>query len=164
MSSKPNNNWIPVEASYVIDSRAEDIYAVMSDYRVSHPAVLPRQYFQELTVEKGGQGAGTVVRGSLKVFGIVYTFHQIVTEPEPGRVLVETDIETGQWTRFTFEPINGGAQTRLTITSEFPPSKGIMGIMERWTKPAVIRNIYNKELRQIADYVTARNQVAVAAN
>ena len=38
-------NWIHAEASMVIDARPEEIYAVVSDYRVGHPAILPRQYF-----------------------------------------------------------------------------------------------------------------------
>lgn len=146
-------SWIHVEASHTIPARPAAVYAVISDYRVGHPAILPKDYFTYLTVEKGGQGAGTVVRGGLKVFGIEYPFHQIVSEPEPGRVLVETDLDTGQVTRFIFEPVNEGAATRLTIVSDFPPSPGFVGFMERLTKPMIVRNIYNKELRQLAEYV-----------
>ncbi len=87
------------------------------------------------------------------VFGRSYPFRQRVTEPEPGRVLVETDIESGQSTRFTFEPLVGGAQTRVTIASDFPASPGIAGLVERLTRPLVARDIYRKELRQLADYV-----------
>lgn len=157
-------NWIHVEASHVIDARPEEVHAAVSDYRVGHPAILPRQHFTGLSVEKGGQGAGTIVRGSLKVFGQEYSFHQKVTEPEPGRVLVETDIDTGQYTSFTFEPLNGGRQTRVTIASDFPPSRGFVGFMEKFTKPAVVRNIYNKELRQLADYLRAKAAATRAPN
>jgi Polyketide cyclase / dehydrase and lipid transport len=155
-------NWLRAEASHVIDARPEQVYAVLSDYRVGHPAVLPRPYFTDLIVEKGGQGAGTVVRGSVKLFGKEFPFHQLVSEPEPGRILLETDIETGQWSTFTFEPLNGGTQTRLTIASEFPPSRGIMGLVERLTKASVIRRLYKQELRNIAAYVHSTN-AAVSA-
>jgi polyketide cyclase/dehydrase/lipid transport protein len=154
------SNWIHVETSYVIDARPEEIYAVVSDYHVGHPAILPRQYFTELIVEQGGQGAGTILRGSVKVFGMEYPFHQLVSEPEPGRVLVETDIETGQVTGWRFEPLADGAKTRVTIYSDFPPSPGIMGLMERLTKPAIVRDIYKKELGQLANYVRSKRAAA----
>ena len=156
MDTKDRKNWVHVEASHIVDARPEEVYAVVSDYRVGHPAILPKQYFTHLDVEKGGQGAGTIVRGGLKVFGQVYTFHQEVAEPAPGRVLAETNIDTGQYTSFTFEPLNGGKQTRVTIVSDFPPSRGFVGLMEKFTKPAVVRKIYDAELRQLADYLRAK--------
>ncbi len=150
-------SWIHVEASSVIDARPEDVYAIVSDYRVGHPAILPKQHFTELIVEKGGQGAGTVVRVSARVWGKEYPFHQQVTEPEPGKVLVETDVETGQWTRFTFEPLDEGKQTRVTITSEFPPSRGITGLLQRFMLPPVVRDMYRKELQNLTEYVRSAN-------
>ena len=155
--------WIHAEESHVIDARPEEIYAVVNDYRVGHPAILPKQYFTDLIVEEGGQGAGTVLRGSVKVFGQEFPFHQLVSEPEPGRVLVETDTETGQWTRWTFEPLDGGAQTRVTIASEFPPSPGIISVLERLTRPLVVRDIYRKELRQLDEYVRSKRDSALRA-
>ena len=151
------STWIQAEASYVIDARREEVYAVVADFRVGHPAILPRPYFTELIVEQGGQGEGTVVRGSVKMFGTESRFRQRVSEPEPGRVMEEIDIETGQRTRWTFEPLNGGAQTRVTIASEFPPSPGLIGLLERLTKPAVVRSLYLKELRQLGDYVYSQH-------
>jgi hypothetical protein len=151
-------SWIHAESARVIDARAEDIYAVMSDYQVGHPAILPRQYFTGLTVEQGGKGEGTLLRGSVKVAGTEYPFHLRVTEPEPGRVLAETDIDTGQVTKFIVEPLGGGEQTRVTIASDFPPSPGLMGLIERLTRPPVTRDIYQKELKQLADYVSSQGR------
>lgn len=164
MTTRNRSNWIHVEASHIVDARPEDVYAVVSDYRVGHPAILPRQYFTRLDVEKGGQGAGTILRGALKVFGQEYTFHQEVTEPEAGRVIAETDIETGQYTSFTFESLNSGKQTRVTIVSDFPPSRGFTGFMEKFMKPAIIRKIYNAELQQLADYLRAKTTTKTAPN
>jgi hypothetical protein len=153
-------SMIRSEASAVIDARPEELYAVVSDYRVGHPAILPKPYFTELTVEKGGQGAGTVIRTRMKVFGREYAFHQAVTEPEPGRVLVETDMDTGQFSSFTFEPLNAGKQTRVTIKAENPASPGIVGLLERLTQPAFNRRLFQQELRNLADYVRRKNAPA----
>lgn len=149
-------NWIHAEASSVINARPEEIYAVISDYRVGHPAIVPKQYFSELIVEKGGQGTGTVIRGEVTVFGRVTPFHHQVSEPEPGHVLVETDIETGQYTTFTLEPLNGGSQTHLIIASEFPRPEGFEGFVTNLMLPPVARKMYRQELQQIADYVGSR--------
>jgi Polyketide cyclase / dehydrase and lipid transport len=153
-------NWIHVEASGVVDARPDAIYAVISDYQVGHPAIVPKQYFTELVVEKGGQGAGTAIRGNVRVLGGNYPLHQLVSEPEPGRVLMETDIETGQYTTFTIEPLNGGSQSRVTIASEFPSPGGFAVFMTRLMLPPVTRKMYREELGQLAAYV---KQVAVKA-
>lgn len=156
------SNWIHAEASHIIDARPEEVYAVVSDYHVGHPAILPKEYFTKgLTVEKGGKGAGTVLHSSVTVWGRDFPFRQAVTEPEPGRVIVETDIDTGQYTTFTFEPLDGGRQTRVTISSEFPVSKGLTGVIERMTKASMARTMFQKELQNLADYV---REVAVSGS
>lgn len=146
-------NTIHVEASAVIDASPEKVYAVVADYHTGHPAIVPKQYFTSLTVESGGLGAGTVVRGTVKVLGTEYPLHHQVSEPEPGRVLVETDLDTGDATRFTFEPLNGGRQTRVTIATDFVASPGLAGFLEKLSKPRVARDMYQKELRNLAEYV-----------
>jgi hypothetical protein len=152
--------WIQVEATQVFEAQPAAVYGVIADYRVSHPAILPKA-FTELVVEQGGYGAGTVLHGAVQVWGRSYPFHQIVSEPEPGRVLQETDLETGQITQFIFEPLDGGRRTQLTIVSHFPPSPGLLGWLERWTKPAVVRRLYRQELAQLAAYL--RNQQTAAS-
>ncbi len=146
-------NWLHVEETKVIDARPQDIHAVVSDYQVGHPAILPKQYFTALTVEKGGKGAGTEIRGNVRVYGGDHPFHHVVSEPEPGHVLMETDVETGQYTTFTFEPVNGGSQSLVTIASEFPLPGGFAGFMTRLMMPAVVRKMYKQELQQLADYM-----------
>lgn len=143
---------IKVQASEVIDARPEDVYALLSDYKIGHPAILPKPYFTGLTVEKGGQGEGTIVITKMKVMGQEFVYRQAVTEPEPGRLLVETDLETGQFSSFTFEPVNGGKQTYLTIYSEFPGKAGFAGWMEKLMQPMIVGRIYRQELRNIAVY------------
>ena len=148
------NNIFHVEASAVINAPSANLYAVISDYRVGHPAIVPKPYFSELIIEQGGQGAGTVLRGTLTAFGRAYPFHHRVSEPQPGSVLVETDIETGQYTTFTFEPLAGDTQTRVTIASEFPRKPGFVGFMESLTIPPFTRRLYKQELENLSLYVS----------
>ncbi len=149
-----------VEAWVVIAARPDDIYAVISDYRVGHPAILPKTYFKNLTVEEGGKGAGTVLRIEMEVFGRKSHYHLRVAEPEPGRVLVEAEMDDSLATTFTLEPIGDGSQTRVTIRTDFTPSPGIPGWVERWMNPPVMRNIYKQELRQLAETMQARPSAA----
>jgi hypothetical protein len=147
---------IHVEAAQVIDARPEDVYAVLRDYRVGHPAILPKPYFEECTVLEGGVGAGTVIRVRMNVMGAKREYRIVVTEPQPGRLLMETDADAGVVTTFTLEPVNDGQQTRLTITTDSKPSPGITGVMERLVNPPVSRRIYHKELAQLNDYMRGR--------
>ncbi|MFN8563803.1 MAG: hypothetical protein U0703_19785 [Anaerolineae bacterium] len=100
-------NMLHAEYAAEIEAPPDIIYGIFADYRNSHPAILPKPYFGDLTVEQGGVGAGTVVSGAVRVYGTSYPFHLVVTEPEPGRVLVETDTETQQVTKFILEPLCG---------------------------------------------------------
>src|SRR5512134_2276283 len=96
------------EASAVIDAHPQEVYAILSDYRTGHPAILPSPYFTGLVVEKGGQGAGTLAHTTMKVLGVRREYHLAVTEPEPGRVLQETDLAAGVTTKFTIDALDGG--------------------------------------------------------
>ncbi len=147
---------IHAEASDVIDARPEEIYAVLSDYRVGHPAILPKPYYTELTVEQGGQGAGTVIRFGMNVMGVQRVFRGVVSESEPGRVLVETYPEAGAVTTFTVEPLQGGTHSRVTIATAVEASPGVMGLAEKMMNPPILRRIFKKELRQLADYARSK--------
>ena len=144
---------IHAEASDIIDARPEAIYAVLSDYRVGHPAILPKPYFTDLIVEQGGQGAGTLIEVRMNVMGARQVYHETVSEPEPGRVLVEADRAAGVTTTFTIEPLNGGARSRVTIATDVRASPGFKGMLEKLFNPPVTRRIFRQELRQLADYM-----------
>jgi hypothetical protein len=152
---------IQVDASAVIDARAEAIYRVLADYEVGHAAIVPKQYFKELTVEKGGHGAGTVIRLKMNVYGSEFHYHQIVSEPEPGRIIKETDINTGLSSWFTLVPLGNGEQTRVTISSEFIPSEGFKGVIEKLFTPPTMHRIFKTELENLANYMHTHKTVAV---
>lgn len=146
-------NQIHVEVSEVIEARPDKVYAILADYRVSHPAILPRPYFTQLTVEEGGQGAGTIVRVGMEVMGKAFAYRQIISEPEPGRVLQEVDDAAGVFTTFTVDPLNGGGRSRVTIATDAAISPGLTGWLERVFNPPVMRRIYKQELQNLAEYV-----------
>lgn len=142
-----------VQAAHDIDARPEAIYSVLADYRVGHPAILPKAYFKDLHVESGGRGAGTAIRFTMRVLGTERTFHSVISEPAPGRVLVEQDDAAGVKTTFSVDPLDGGRRARVTITTETRTSRGFQGLMERLVSPPVLRGIYRQELAQLEAYI-----------
>src|SRR5204863_2277113 len=82
-----------VSGSLRIAAPPARLYGIISDYRNGHPHILPKQ-FSNLRVESGsGVGAGTTIRFEVTMMGRTDRNKAIVSEPEPGRVLVETNLE-----------------------------------------------------------------------
>lgn len=146
-------NTIQVEVTATIDAPPQRVYAVLADYRTHHPNILPKPYFTSLAVEQGGIGAGTVVVAHMNVYGARRTYRLAVTEPQPGRVLVESDAEAGISTTFTVEPLDGGDRSRVTIATASRPAAGVAGWLERLINPAITRRIYRSELDQLNAYM-----------
>ena len=96
-----------------ISAPADRLYGIIADYRNGHPRILPPA-FTGLTVEAGGVGAGTRIRVGMRVFGRVMTFPAEITEPNPGRVLVERNLgERPSVTTFTVDPLEA-SRSRVT--------------------------------------------------
>lgn len=146
---------IRAEATRTIAAAPEQVYAVFRDYEQAHPAILPKPYFDELTIEEGGQGAGTVVRVRMKAMGVENNYLMTVSEPEPGRRLVEADPEAGVETTFLVEPRDGGRTSQVTITIDTKASPGLSGLVERLILPPFSRRILHKELQLLANYLAA---------
>ena len=140
-----------VSASAVIPAPAEKVYGIISDYHNGHPHILPKPYFLSLEVVKGGVGAGTVVDFSMRLMGRVQHFRATVTEPQPGRVLVETN-DTGAVTSFTVEP-QPNQQCRVTIVTETTVRDGLLGKVEGWLTNRLLQPIYGAELAQLAAFI-----------
>lgn len=148
---------IRAQATRTVAAPPDRVYAVFSDYEVAHPAILPKPYFDEITVEEGGQGAGTVVRVRMKAMGAENNYRLTVTEPEPGRRLVEADPDAGVETTFLVEPHDGGRHAQVTITIDTKASPGLKGLVERLILPPFSRRILHKELQLLADYLAQGN-------
>jgi len=140
---------IYVKADAVLDARPEVVYAAIADYRHGHPNIVPQESFFDLQVEQGGYGAGTIHSFKFKAMGVVKTFRQRVSEPEPGRVLVEQDIDTPQntTTTFTMIPVENGQKARVEISTTMNPTPGLTGIVERLVMPMINARVYRKELK-----------------
>ena len=139
-----------VSATALIPAPAEKVYGIVADYRNGHPHILPKPWFLSLEVVEGGVGAGTVGDFSMRLMGRVQHFRATVTEPQPGRVLVETN-DTGAVTSFTVEP-QPNQQCRVTIVTETTVRDGIAGKIEGWLTNRLLHPIYVAELAQLADY------------
>jgi hypothetical protein len=139
-----------LSTSKLIYSPAHTVYDLIADYRSGHPRILPKPYFVSLEVEQGGYGAGTMINFQMKLMGRIQSFHSTITEPEPGRILVETDMNTGAVTTFTVDPRVNGQETFVTITTTTDIPNGIIGKMQGWLTTQLLRPIYLKELDQLA--------------
>jgi hypothetical protein len=138
-----------VEASAEIAAAAERVYAVVADYRVGHPRIVPKSFFSGIEVEQGGYGAGTVIRVGVHFAGWKSSFRAAVTEPEPGRVLVETDLDGGPVSTFTFEALDPG-RTRVAISTLLQRRGKRLGLVERFLTIRFLRRVYAEELRLLA--------------
>src|SRR5262249_46026329 len=143
-----NSHTVTASASF--DAAPERVYSIIADYRHGHPSIAPEE-FSDLTVEAGGVGAGTIIRFRMKMMGIKQSFRAAVTEPEPGRVLVETDLgSNGAVTTFTVNPGPGPQKSEVVISTELPVGAGLLGRIQRYLATRYLRPIYLKELALLA--------------
>jgi hypothetical protein len=152
MDSKPQKQIIT--ASAIIPARKDRVYSILSNYKDGHPRILPRQ-FQELIVERGGIGAGTVIRFQMRMFGKKQTYRATITEPEAGRVLVETYLDGNDAvTTFIVDPGTAPADSRVTISTELAVRSGFAGYLEKKLSTLLLRPIYVQELANLARVAT----------
>jgi hypothetical protein len=141
-----------VAEAAVIDAPPAVVYGVLADYRQHHPRILPPGYFTGLDVEEGGFGAGTVMLVHMRALGQTRVFRMVASEPEPGRVLVETDHDRDVETTFTVDPVDGGQRSAVTIATAWTPKGGLAGLGDRLVTPPIMRRIYREELRRLNTY------------
>ncbi len=130
-----------------ISAPPERVHAIIADYREAHPAILPPEYFADLRVLEGGYGAGTRIRFTMLALGKRNEVEAVVTEPEPGRRLLETTTD-GLVTEFLFEPADGGRATQLTFDTRYERA-GVQGLIERFLAPMLLRKVYTAEMARI---------------
>ncbi|HEX8352835.1 MAG TPA: SRPBCC family protein [Pyrinomonadaceae bacterium] len=150
-----------VTASALVEAPADLVYAIIADYRDGHPHILPRKYFTFLAVERGGFGAGTIIRFGMRAFGKTREARAAVTEPEPGRVLVETAIDDdGPVTTFVVEP--EGRRARVTFSTELRSAAGLPGLVERFIATRFLKRVFAAELEQLNDFAVRRRDEPAA--
>ena len=132
-----------------MDAPAQTVYRYIADMREHHPRFLPPA-FSDFQVESGGIGAGTVTRFKLTAGGRIREYRMKVAEPEPGRVLTESDTNSTAVTTFTVSPRD--AASLVEISTAWDGAGGIGGVFERMFAPRVLRAIYADELNRLDAY------------
>lgn len=133
-------------ATKIINTPAETVYNIIADFSNKHGQILPKQYFQALEVEEGGFGAGTITRFQMRLLGQTKYFRTLITEPEPGRVLIETDIRSGTPTTFTVSPMADEKGSRVEISTELRSESKV----ENFIGKLMLQRVYRAELDLLA--------------
>jgi hypothetical protein len=141
-----------VSAERTVDAPAGAVYGYIADMRGHHPHFLPPA-FSDFQVESGGVGAGTITRFTLTAGGRTRQYRMKVAEPEPGRVLTESDTGSSAVTTFTVTPQDG--QSVVRISTSWEGAGGVGGFFERLFAPRVMRGIYADELERLDAYARA---------
>lgn len=144
---------IVVSAERAIDAPADVVYRYVADMRDHHPHFLPPA-FSDFHVESGGAGAGTVTRFKVTAGGRTREYRMRVDEPEPGRVLTESDTGSSLVTTTTVSPRDGASLVQ--ISTAWDGAGGIGGVFERMFAPRVMQAIYADGLERLNVY--ARGQ------
>jgi len=124
-------------------------YDLIADYRTGHTQIVPPKVFQNLHVEEGGYGAGTKITFDVRAFGSTTNIRADITEPTPGRVLVETEPDQKVVTTFSVEPIADGSTCDVTIDSVFKSRDGVLGKIEQSLAKPFLRRVYKDELQRL---------------
>ena len=140
---------IVVSAEGTVEAPADTVYRYIADMREHHPRFLPPA-FSDFRVESGGVGAGTITRYKLTAGGRTREYRTKIAEPDPGRVLTESDTGSSAVTTFTVSP--QGTASLVQISTAWDGAGGIGGLFERMFAPRVLRAIFTDELSRLDAY------------
>ncbi len=125
--------------------------------------MLPAQ-FTSMAVEQGGVGAGRIIRYTMRFLGKTQHFRAAITEPEPGRVLTETDLATNDAvTTFIVDPELVSGQSQVTITTSLNVRSAFLGKLEGWLSTRILHPIYVQELELLSLRATDSHKVQSVA-
>jgi uncharacterized protein YndB with AHSA1/START domain len=139
-----------VSAERQIGAPADEVYGYIADHHEHHPHFLPPA-FSDFEVVSGGVGAGTVTRFKVTAGGRTRQYRMTVAEPEPGRVMTETDSESTLVTTWTVTPRDDGTST-VRLSTTWQGAGGIGGFFERLFAPSAARRMYLDELTRLDTY------------
>ncbi|HEY7966425.1 MAG TPA: SRPBCC family protein [Solirubrobacteraceae bacterium] len=149
---------VTAHAEQVVDAPAETVYDCIADMRNHHPNFLPPA-FSDFEVESGGIGAGTVTTFKFTAGGRTRAYRMAVAEPEPGRILTESDTNSSLVTSFTVTP-GGADRCTVRIDTQWEGAGGVGGFFERVFAPKALKRLYRDELDRLGEY--AKQQAAPA--
>jgi uncharacterized membrane protein len=138
-----------VSAEGTVDAPADTVYRYIADMREHHHHFLPPA-FSDFRVESGGVGAGTITRFTLTAGGRTREYRTKIAEPEPGRILTESDTGSSTVTTFTVSAL--GDTSLVRISTAWDGAGGIGGLLERLFAPRVMRRIFADQLKRLDAY------------
>ena len=147
-----------VSASKIIHAPANVLYRIIADYQNGHASILPKSYFSSLEVEEGGYGEGTIIRYQMRVLGQTQTFRALITEPDPGCTLLETDLESNTATSFTVWSLGNENQARVTIMTVLKNRPFVEGFLAK----ILLTNVYRQELELLSKIAKPPDQTVQA--
>ena len=142
-----------------IEAPPSAIYRTIADYRdqrFGHARIIPPRFFRNLQVVSGGVGAGTEITFEVHAFGTTTQFRSRVSEPEPGRVLVEQNLQPPGISTFTVDAEPGGDAATVTISTDLEEKPGLLGRLERVLTTKLLTGIYREELKRLAEVARER--------
>lgn len=99
----------------------------------------------------------------MRAFGKTQTAQAMITEPEPGRVLVETIAEPAIITTFTVSPNGDGEQAETTIATKMNAPQGWLAPLERFMTKRFLQRVYRQELQLLDAFAQAERDKAAAS-
>ncbi|WP_149400754.1 SRPBCC family protein [Dictyobacter arantiisoli] len=141
----------------IINATPDKVFALVSDYTVQRPRILTPN-FQNYTVEKGGQGSGTVIHYVLEAAGRRRAYHMRVDEIVRGRILTERDSNSTLVTTWNVQPMRGGQKSKVRVTSEWEGGSGTKGFFERIFAPLGLRRIYGSMLESLVGLLNVSDE------
>ena len=139
---------VEASAERTIDAPAGQVYGYLADMH-HHPRFLPPA-FSDFKVEEGGVGAGTVTSFKVTAGGRTRDYRMRITEPEPGRTLVESDANSSLVTTFNVEP--QGDKSLVRISTRWDGASGVGGFFERTFAPRAMHRMFLDELERLNVY------------
>jgi hypothetical protein len=79
-----------------------------------------------------------------------------ISEPEPGKVLVESDTRSALVTTITVNPEGSGS--RVILETVWESAGDLMGLLETWFAPGMMRRMYEDEFNRLERY--AQEQIS----
>lgn len=143
---------VEASAERTIDAPADAVYRYIADMH-QHAQFLPPE-FSDFRVEEGGVGEGTVTTFTVTAGGRTRNYRMRVTEPAPGRTLVESDANSSLVTTYNVEPQGGKSLVR--ISTNWDGASGIGGFFERTFAPKAMHRIYATALDRLNAYARDR--------
>lgn len=147
---------IRAAAEGTVAAPAATVFGYLAGYRQHRPQFLP-DAFSGWSVEEGGVGTGTVVRFTVTAGGRQRAYRMAVTEPEPGRVLTESDTGSSLVTTYTVDA-DGPQSCAVHVETTWQGAGGVGGFFEKRFAPVAMQRIYAEALAKLDVY--ARREAA----